>query len=158
VVGLLQTAVTGGVQYATLSPEYLDALHTESALYLADGMKLDADAPRVPYVTLEDSGSYDLHYQLISSTVRNFVPQNGATMASLGLLTVSEFNNLTVEDLQARTYGSLPIELSDFTGTLNAGYSIVLRTSLGRFAKVRVAQVVASGPSKDLVVSVYVYR
>jgi hypothetical protein len=158
VLGLLQTAVTGGVQYATLSPEYLDALHTESALFLADGMKLDADALRVPYATLEDFGSYDLHYQFISSTVRNFVPQNGATLASLGQLTVAEFNNLTVENLQARTYGSLPIELSDFTNTLNAGYSIALRTSLGRFAKVRIAQIVVTGPSKDLVVSVYVFR
>ena len=158
VLGLLQTSTPGGVQYSTLAAEYLDALVTESSVYLPDGMVLDADVPRVPYVTRDDSGSSDLLYQFISTTVRYLVPQNGATFASLGRLSVNELNNLTLEDLQSRSYSATTIDVSDFTGNLAVGLSIGIRTSLGRFAKVRVAQIVVGSVSKDLALQVYVYR
>jgi hypothetical protein len=157
VVGLLQTAAATGVQYATLAPEYLDALQNESSLYLPDGAQLDADALRVPYVSAGDDGSFDLLYQFVSSTVRNFVPQNGASFALLGRLSAGEFNTLTVEDLQSRSYSATSIDLSDFTGTLGAGLSIAIKTSVGRYAKLRVASV-GPGPVRDLAAQVYVYR
>ena len=158
VLGLLQTSTPGGVQYSTLAAEYLDALVTESSVYLPDGMVLDADVPRVPYVTRDDSGSSDFLYQFISTTVRYLVPQNGATFASLGRLSANEFNNLTIEDLQSRSYSATTIDVSDFTGNLAVGLSIAIRTSLGRVAKVRVAQIVVGSVSKDLALQVYVYR
>ena len=158
VLGLLQTSTPGGVQYSTLAAEYLDALVTESSVYLPDGMVLDADVPRVPYVTRDDSGSSDFLYQFISTTVRYLVPQNGATFASLGRLSANEFNNLTIEDLQSRSYSATTIDVSDFTGNLAVGLSIAIRTSLGRVAKVRVAQIVVGSVSKDLALQIYVYR
>ena len=158
VLGLLQTAVGGGVQYATLAPEYLDAIHTESMVYLADGMSLDADAPRSPYANVDDIASYDLLYQFISTTVRNFVPQTGAQLAQLGKLTVTEFNNLTVEDLVGKSYSSSSIDMNDFSGNLAAGFAIAIKTSAGRYAKIRIAQVASSGSAKDLGLQVFAYR
>ena len=73
-------------------------------------------------------------------------------------LTSTEFNNLTTEDLQSRTYTTVPIEMNDFSGTLVVGYSIAMKTSLGRLAKIRIAQIVSTSTTKDLALQVYVYR
>ena len=158
VLGLLQTSTPSGIQYSTLAARPTDALHSESTLYLPQAASLDADVPLVPYVTLDNNGSHDLLFDVVSANVRNFIAQNGATFSVLGIKTLTELNNLTVEDLKNLPYSPASIGMSDFSGNLVAGFTIAIRTSQGRFAKIRIAKVVTEGPVRDVVLQLYVYR
>jgi hypothetical protein len=158
VLGLLQTQALAGVQYATLAAAYTDDLHNESCAFLPQGSYFDVDDTRVPFVTLDDSASFDLWFQAVSSTVRNLVPRNGATVAFLGMRTVTELNNLTLEELQAATYSTTPLEISEHTGMLAPGFTLAIKTSKGRFAKLRIDRVISTGEVRDIIVQVYIYR
>jgi hypothetical protein len=158
VLGLLQSQSALGVQYATLAAEYTDALYSESTAFLPQNASVDVDTARVPYVTLEDTGANDLWFKLVSSTVRSLIPCNGAGVSVLGIRTLSELNNLTLQDLQAVPYSSNPVDLSDYLGALSPGYSVAVRTSQGRYAKLRVDRVISGSGTKDLVLQLYVYK
>jgi hypothetical protein len=158
VLGLLQSQSALGVQYATLAAEYTDALYSESTAFLPQNASVDADTGHVPYVTLEDTDADDLWYRLVSSTVRWLVPSNGAAISVLGPRTLTELNNLTLQDLQTLPYSSDPVDVSDYLGVLLPGYSVAVRTSQGRYAKLRVDRVIATPSAKDLAVQVYVYK
>ncbi|MFH1573898.1 MAG: hypothetical protein ABIG68_07925 [Acidobacteriota bacterium] len=158
VVALLQTPTPSGPQYSTLAAEYRDAMHTEGYVYLGDGQKLDVDVPQVHYVTMDDSGSLDLYYRFVSSTVRKLAPQNGARLAALGVRTLNELNTLTLDQLRALSYGAGEIDMSDISGNMIQGFTFAVQTALGRYAKVRIGQVVSYGDNKDLALQIYVYR
>jgi hypothetical protein len=158
VVALLQTRTPSGPQYATLSAEYLDAQHTEGFVYLADDLHLDADIPVAHYVTLDDSGSSDLHYQFTSSEVHRLVPRNGAGIAVFGIRSLNELNDISLDQLRNLSYSAQSVDMSDFTGRMTPGFTFALRTALGRLAKVRVAQVIQRGYYKDLALQIFTYR
>jgi hypothetical protein len=48
--------------------------------------------------------------------------------------------------------------MSDVSGNLLKGFSFVIKTSLGYYAKVRLETVVSNGTSKDLALQIFVYR
>jgi hypothetical protein len=158
ILSLLQTLTPNGVQYSTLAAQYLDAFHSEGIVYVPDTHGLDADIPQVHHVNVDDNGSLDLEYRFISSTVRKFVPQNGAEFSILGIRTASEMNMLTLEDLQGLTYNEIWIDMSDVSGKLLKGFAFIIKTSLGHYAKVRLEKVVINGTSKDLALQIYIYR
>lgn len=158
ILALLQTQTQAGVQYATLEPEYKDSLHTDSYLYLPPALSLDADRPIVRFINVDDRGSADVLYQFVSSTVGRLIPQNGSAISGLGVKSANEFNNLTLQDLTALGYTDSQIDLSDGSPSLASGYTLAVRTALGRYVKVRIAQIVPSGIGKDLALQVYVYR
>ncbi len=158
VLGLLQTQAAVGVQYSTLAAENLDSIYRESYTYLPQTSSLDADAIKVPFATTDDGGVADVLLQVISSTVRYFAPQNGATLASLGIRTAGEVATLTLDDLRATAYAATPLDFTDISGNLVPGFSFAVKTSQGRFAKVRVDRIVSLGEAKDVVLQVSVYR
>ncbi len=158
VLGLLQTQAATGVQYATLAAEHIDSIQKESYCYLPQTSLLDADAIRVPFSTTDDGNAADILFQVISSTVRYIVPQNGSTLAPLGIRTASEVATLTLEDLRGAAYAAAPLDVTDISGNLVPGFSFAVRTSQGRLGKIRVARVVSLGEVKDVVLQVTVYR
>jgi len=158
VLALLQTLTNNGVQYSTLTAQYLDAMHSESFVYLTDNLSLDADIPATHFVTLDDSSSQDLHYKFISSTVRKFVPKNGAEFALIGIRSVNEFNAITRDQLEAASYSQSTVDMSDVSGYMIPGLTLAIRTSLRRYVKMRVANVILNGAARDLAIQVYVYR
>lgn len=177
VLTLLQTAALGGVQYATIAPEYRDGLRNNCNLYLSQValtefpplyMPLDADDLRADYFRngSEDGYSWDVVYETQSKTARRLVAQNGAEISAIGKREPKDFDNLSLSDLVARTYvANGIIDLSDGAATpaRDAGtYAFAIKTNLGRYAKVRIAKVItiSSGTDTyyDLVVEVYTFR
>ncbi len=158
VVAMLQTQTAAGVQYATLAAEYLDSLHSESYVYLPERAWLDVDGLRVPFSTADDGVPHDLQYQLISSTVRYLVPQNGAGISPVGIRTANEFANIPLDELKRANYSATRLDMTDYGGQLVPGFTALIRTSQGRFGKLRVDRVNSSGETKDLVLQLYVYR
>jgi hypothetical protein len=158
VAGLLQTQTSNGVQYATLAPAFLDAQRTESYVFLPETAHLDADVPTVPFSNTDDSRSFDLQHRIISPTVRYLHPANGAQLAAIGIRTSGEFETLAAADLQGLAYRAEPLDITDVSGNFAQGFTFGVRTSLGRLAKVRIAQIVPSGIRRDVVLQVYVYR
>jgi len=158
ILSLLQTLTSNGVQYSTLAAQYLDAFHSEGIVYLPDTHGLNADIPQVHYVNVDDNGSLDLEYRFVSSSVRKFVPRNGATFSILGIRTASEVDALILEDLQALNYNEIWIDMSDVSGNMMRGFTFIIKTSLGYYAKVRLEAVVVNGTSKELALQIYIYR
>jgi len=146
------------VQYATLAPQFIDAVPQETYSYLPETLSFDADAVRVPFSTTDDGGAADILFQLISPTVHYMVPQNGAAVFELGVRTASEINAISLEDMKATVYHSWTLDMTDVSRHLVPGYSFALKTSQGRYAKVRVDRVVSVGEAKHLVLQVWVYR
>jgi hypothetical protein len=158
VLGLLQTQVASGVQYATLVPQYIDAIARESYSYLPEAMSLDADAVRVPFSGTDETAAADVHFQFISPTVHYLIPQNGATLALLGIRTASEMSSITLDDLRAASFSPERLDVTDVSRNLVTGFAFAIKTSQGRYAKIRVDRVLDLGEAKDLVLQVAVYR
>lgn len=158
VLGLLQTRVAGGVQYATLAPQFLDAVPQESYSYLPENLSLDADAVRVPFSTTDDDGAADVLFQMISPTVHYLLPRNGATLAELGIRTMSEMDSITLDSLKTASYQSGSLDLTDVSRNFVTGFAFAVKTSQGRYAKVRVDRVVSIGEVRHLTLQVSVYR
>jgi hypothetical protein len=162
VLALLQTPASGGVQYATLQATRKDALRTSTYMYLRQGFSLDADIPQSDYFgNVDEDLFWDVLYETQTATTRRLSPQSGAQLSLIGQRTDTEFDALTLEDLQARTYSSSPISLNDGSVNLVAGFTFAVKTGLGRYAKVHIGDVITRGgdaTKRDLALEIYVYR
>jgi hypothetical protein len=163
VLVLLQSQInlqTGTLlQYATLVPSYLDTLRTNTFMYLPQGFPLDADIPVVDYTNnTGDPTPWDLVY----SSSRRLTVQPGAAVAPIGMAAKDNAffdKTLTQEYLRGLPYSQNTIDLT----YVGIGYGFAVRTGLGRYVKVRVADVIRVGyPDgtvlQDLALEVYVYR
>ncbi len=167
ILALLLTPTAGaGVQFATMVPAYADALRRNTYMYLRQGTPMDADIPVVDYfVNDDDQAPWDLLYETDTTnyTKRRLSPQQGALFASLGKKDETQFDNITIEDLRALNYTISPIDLSDSSANLTTTYAFAIKTSLGRYVKVRIADIITRSDSggavyKDLALEVYIYK
>jgi hypothetical protein len=169
VLPLLLTPTSTGPQYATLVPTYLDALRTNTLMYLEQGYALDADLPVVDYFHSEtdsvdayDEGPWDMLFHTVSQTARQLLPQNGAMVSTLGMYGSSktdQFDAITLSDLLSKSYTINPIDFSDNSPNLaQGGFAFAIKTNLGRYAKVRVRYVISWTGGDDLVLEIHVYK
>jgi hypothetical protein len=159
VVALLQTPTPTGPQYATMVPTYFDGLVRNAAVLLAQGSSLDADMLVSDYLA-EDSRPWDILYVYSSSNSaqRALAAQNGASLAIIGSRDPTEFNSLSLTDLRGLTYNLDRIDMSDGSSNLQSGFTLAVRTNLGRYAKVRISRVITEGTARNLGLQVYAYR
>jgi hypothetical protein len=166
---LLLTPTSTGPQYATLVPTYLDALRTNTLMYLEQGFALDADLPSVDYYHDEtetidpyDEGPWDVLFHTVSATARQLLPQNGAMVSTLGVYgssMIDQFDAITLGDLLSKSYTINPIDLSDNNSTnLQDGFAFAIKTNLGRYAKARIRYLIYYTGAVDLVLEVFVYK
>jgi hypothetical protein len=160
ILALLQTPAPGGVQYATLVPAYQDALRRNTAMYLRQGFPLDADIPVSDYIgNAEDTLPWDLLYETQSTTARRLMTRSGAAFSVIGSRSAEQFDNdVSITFLRGLTYDTNPIDLSDNSANLVSGFTFAIRTALGQYVKVRIAEVINRGSEFDLALEMYVYR
>jgi hypothetical protein len=172
IMSLLQTPTPTGVQFATLVPAYLDALRRNTLMYLPQGFSLDADVPIVDYyrdetATVDDyyEMTWDLLFETIGTagTSRRLTAQQGATFAVIGNQTVDQFDNITLSDLldpAKYTFTGDFIDLNNGSTNLRQGFTFAIKTTLGRYARVRIRDVILREPDtvKDLTLEIYVYK
>ena len=166
ILALLQTPTPTGVQFATLVPAPLDSLRRNTFMYLPQGFALNADLPVVDYFISEtdtlptgyDSFTWDLRYETQSTTARRLAPGNGAMIAAVGPRNGTEFDALTLEQIQGLSYTTNPVDMSDNSQSLAPQFAFAIRTDLGRFAKVRISDVITSGTNRDLALEIFVYK
>ena len=81
------------------------------------------------------SGS-DLWWQQVNTVTRYLVPQSGAMLAHMGK---PNFDAVSLQTLQTQPYTATPMNGSNNTGNkLTAGTVIAIRTSAGRYAKLKI--------------------
>ncbi len=172
ILSILQTSTAqSGVQFATLTPAYMDSLRRNTLLFLPQGYSLDADLPVVDYFRDETSTPdayyeipWDLLYETDQDTTKRWLtPLSGASFSVIGVIDPSvayQFDALTVEDLRNMTYTADRIDLGNASANLTAGFSFAVKTGLGRYAKVRVRQIFEyTDPTyKDFAIEIYVYK
>jgi hypothetical protein len=160
ILALLQTPTPTGVQYATLAPSYADALRRNTAMYLRQGMPLDADLPVSDYFgNKDDTAPWDILYETVGTASRRLAPRSGAAFSVIGLRTDKQFDEeVTISFLQGLTYTTSTIDLSDGSANLQSGFAFAVRTALGRYVKIRVFEVITRGTEKDLALEIYVYK
>ena len=160
ILALVQSPAQTGVQYATLVPAYQDSLRTNTTMYLAQGLPLDADIPVSDYFgNQDDSAPWDVLYETVSTTSRRLAPKSGAGFAVIGQRTAAQFDgDLNITYLQSLTYTSSNIDLSDGSSNLQSGFTFGIRTGLGRYVKIRIREVVPRGTERDLALEINVYR
>ena len=160
ILALLQSPTPTGVQYATMVPSYADALRRNTLTYLREGLSLDADIPISDYFeTTDDDLPWDVLYQTISTTTRRLMPWAGASVAVIGERTSPQFDgDVTLPYLQSLSYTQNPIDMSNGSSSLKESMTLAIRTGLGRYVKVRIANVVERGTARDLVLEVFIYR
>ncbi len=174
ILSILQTSIPpSGVQFATLTPAYMDSLRRNTLLFLPQGYSLDADLPVVDYFR-DETSAYDAYYEIpwdllfetdTDTTKRWLTPQQGATFSAIGVIDFSnayQFDAITLDDLRKMNYTTDRIDLGNNTATSNLkdGFSFAIKTGLGRYAKVRIRQILEyTDPTyKDLVLEIYVYK
>ncbi len=166
ILALLQSPTPGGVQYATMVPAYADALRRNTLTYLREGLPLDADIPISDYFypsaysgQAMDDLPWDLLYDSVNTTTRRLIPWAGASAVVIGQRTSAQFDDeVTLPYLQGLAYSMNPIDMSNSSANLAESVTIGIKTGLGRYVKIRIANVVERGDSRDLVLEVYVYR
>ncbi len=187
ILGLLQTLTTpGSFQYATLVPAYIDSLRRNTNVYLREGYSFDADLGVSDYYWNQDEIKnsdweadvtlpWDLLYERQSDTQRRLTPlftaydgahDSGARFAVVGQKATADFDNLSIQDLQALTYTNNPIDLSNSSPNLPTGggdspfFTFAVKTGLGRYAKVRIVEAITFSNSTDvdLVLEVFTFK
>ncbi len=162
ILALLQTPSTPpDKQYATLVPAYADALRRNTAMYLRQGLPLDADIPVSDYFgNKDDSAPWDILYETgMSSTERRLAPKNGAGLAIIGQRSDVQFDDdVNITYLRGLTHTSSNIDLSDGSANLQSGFTFGVRTALGRYVKIRIREVIERGADRDLALEIYVYK
>ncbi|HYK88128.1 MAG TPA: hypothetical protein VE398_05130 [Acidobacteriota bacterium] len=187
ILALLQTPTPTGIQFATMVPAHIDSLRRNANVYLREGYSLDADLGLSDYlwnqsnITASDwepdvTLPWDLLYEGQTGTQRRLTPQftasdgvhdSGARFAPIGPKNVTDFDKITIQDLQALTYTANPIDMSDnspnlppTTGGDVAYFTFAIKTGLGRYAKVRVVEAITFSNSTDidLVLEVFIFK
>jgi hypothetical protein len=158
VLGMLQTPTPAGVQYATMTPTYADALRRNGLVYMKETYPLDADQLVSDYyLNRNDAAPWDLLLEKTQAG-RELAPRYGAQIAAIGNLSDSQFDAYTIEQLQALTYSTAAVDLGDASPNLAPGFSFGLKTGLGRYAKIRIVDVIQRNNSRDLALKVLVNR
>ncbi len=160
ILALLQSPTPGsGFQFATMVPAYIDSLRRNTYMYLRLGAPLDADLPISDYFeNADDSVPWDLLFEKLSDTTRQLTPKSGAQFAVLGLKADVDFDNLTIENIQALSFTSNPIDLSNTSANLARTFAFAIKTGLGRYVKVRIADVINRDPDRDLALEVFIFK
>ncbi len=161
ILALLQTPTPTGVQYATMVPAYADALRRNTYMYLRQGFPLDADIPVSDYFgNSDDTAPWDLLYITDSTTGRHLEAKSGAGFAVLGTKTNDQFDNeVNIDTLRGLTYTATALDLRDGSSNLAANFTFAIKTGLGRYVKLRIADVITRDTTnKDLALEVYVYK
>ena len=144
ILALLQTPTQTGVQYATMVPAYLDALRRNTYMYLRLGYPLDADLPGVDYwANADESSPWDLLFDEQTDFARRLAPQQGAAVAVIGPKLDTDFDALPLQYIQGLTYSSNPIDMSNTSTNLASQFAFAIKTGLGRYAKIRIADVIS---------------
>jgi hypothetical protein len=159
VLALLQTRTPTGLQYATLEPSYLDYLRRNTTIYLRENFALNADLPVVDYFNVkEDQYLWDVVLNAPTSTNRSLTPVSGAQIAALGLTTNEQFDGASIDSLRNQNYTSDPIDLSDGSPNKAEGFSFALKTGLGRYVKLRLAEAVQDERGFRLAIEIFIYK
>ncbi len=161
ILALLQIPTPTGVQFALLTPSYADSLRRNTFMYLRQGFPLDADIPISDYFgNPDDQAPWDLLYVSDTDTAkRHLEARQGAGFAVLGALTGDQFDTeVNIETLRNLTYGATSIDLSNTSPNLVANFAFAIKTNLGRYVKVRIADVITSDIYRDLALEMYIYR
>jgi hypothetical protein len=82
----------------------------------------------------------DVWWEQMTSTTRQLVPENGASLAYVGVIGSGglSFNDLTVADLAALTYTTAALSGSDGSNVLTPNTVFAVKTTDGNYAKVLV--------------------
>jgi len=162
ILALLQTPTPTGVQFALLTPSYADSLRRNTFMYLRQGYPLDADIPISDYFgNSDDQAPWDLLYVTdnADNTKRRLEARQGAGFAVLGTKTGDQFDNeITIKTLRSLNYGATSIDLSNTSPNLAANFTFAIKTNLGRYVKVRIADVITSDIYRDLALEMYIYN
>jgi hypothetical protein len=165
ILSLLQTKTpTGDVQYATLAPAYIDSLRRNSIMYLPQGSPIDLDLPVVDYfaditdTTGQDALPWDIIYEPTTGTSRHFKLVSGAQATTLGILTDSQFDAVTVDSLQTKVFSTNNIDLSAGSPNLAFGFTVAVKTGLGQYAKFRLVGTTTGTSTTDLILEAYVFK
>lgn len=102
---------------------------TTTSLTIGGTQSLDVDTGDVGPSTPQT----DLWWEQVSSTERYLVPQNGATVANLGIV---DFDS--VVDCSTYTPSTDPINGSIGNNTIPDGTVLVIKTNIGNYAKMRI--------------------
>jgi hypothetical protein len=148
------------LQYATLVPSYLDALRRNTFMYLREGFPLDADIPVVDYMNnTDDQTPWDLLYKVSPS--KQLTVRSGAAFAPIGDAENDSYfdKTITLEYLRSLSYDENPINVAD----LYLGYAFAIKTGLGHYAKIRVADIIwvtfqDGTASQDLAFEICVFK
>jgi hypothetical protein len=163
VLALLQSPTPGGVQYATMVPAYVDALRRNTHMYLREGFPLDADLPVSDYwveqTINQDDIAWDVLFQTLGSGTRQLTPWSGASIAVIGQRTPTQFDQeVSLPYLQGLSYSTNPINLNNGSANLTAGTAFAIKTGLGRYVKLRIADVIERDGERDLALEMYTYK
>jgi hypothetical protein len=168
ILALLQTPTASGPQYATMVPSYADALRRNTYMYIRQGWPLDADLPVSDYwANAQDKAPWDVNYVTDTSDTskRRLEAQSGAGFAVLGTLDNTQFDdNVTIETLRGLDYSTTVIDLSNSSSNLAANFAFAIKTGLGRYVKVRIADVITRQDNnsqpvfRDLALEMYIYK
>jgi hypothetical protein len=162
ILALLQVPTQTGVQFALLTPSYADSLRRNTFVYLRQDYPLDADIPISDYfLNSDDEAPWDLIYlgDSADDTKRRLEARQGAGFAVLGTKTDAQFDNeISIETLRSLNYGATSIDLSNASPNLAANFTFAIKTNLGRYVKVRIADIITSGIYRDLALEMYIYK
>ncbi len=160
-----------GVQFATVTPAYLDSLRRNTLMYMVPGTALDADLPGVDYFpTPMTNGVPDSYYSLAwdvvlsaTGTSRQLVPQPGTLIARLGIKSGTDFDNITLPNLDPTVvnFSTNAINLSDQSGDFTQGFCFAIKTNLGKYVKVRIRTVVTydtGSADSEMALEIFVYK
>jgi len=145
ILALQQTPASVGVQYSTLTPVYRDALRSDTRIAIfqpkvGESTPLDLDNLISDYhgnSDMGEGGNWDLAYVTVDSKTRQLVPQNGATVAPLGVMDDKQFDALGLRYLKGQSYSTGLISISD-NPDANLNLAFGVRTNLGQFGKFRI--------------------
>ena len=164
ILALLQSQISfqssAMLQYSTLVPSYLDALRRNTFMYLRQEFPLDADIPVVDYMyNTDDRTPWDLLYE--ASPSKRLTVQSGASLAPIGdAKDDSHFDKtITLEYLRGLSYNQNSINVAD----IYVGYAFAIKTGLGHYAKVRIADIIRvtfpdGTAAQDLALEIYVFK
>jgi len=162
-----------GVQFATVTPAYTDSLRRNTLMYMVPESGLDADLPGVDYFpTPSDNGVLLPYYILpwdvmlsVTDTTRRLVPLSGTLIAPLGMKSGTDFDNITLPNLDPSvvSYSSNAINLSDSSGNFVQGFCFAIKTNLGHYVKVRIRTVVtyqapSTSADSEMALEIFVYK
>jgi hypothetical protein len=104
--------------------------------------------------------SGDLWWEQVDVTQRKMMPIGGAQVARIGVMSSSQFNSLTWNDLRGLSYGTAGIDGSDTNNQLQDGTVFAVSTSGGHLAKVRVlSHTYTDNPwSRDITLAYVTYQ